>query len=142
MLSGMWMLYALTAALALSVSDMFRKLGSNFGDPFLSNLIFQTGAIMTAVLLWFAFSRKIEYDSLAFTYAFAGGVFISLFTLLFFRALDIGPGLSLVSPIVRIAGLVLVIAIGVLFLKEQLTWQMCFGVLLALGGVYLIFSAK
>lgn len=137
----MWMAYALAASVAISVSDLFRKLASNLNDPFFNNLIFQIGSVGMAVALWLVFSREIETNVRGIAYALSGGLLISIFTLFFFKALAVGPGVATVVPVVRVLGLLMVVTFGVLLFKEKLTWQLVLGILLALGGVYLIFSS-
>ena len=138
----MWMLYALGATLAISVSDLFRKLASSQSDPFLNNLVFQIGSIGMAIALWLLFSRKVELDSTNIVYDLAGGFLIAIFTALLFKSLALGPGVSVVIPFVRVGGLVLVVLLGVVFLKEKFTGTMVLGMALALAGVYLMFSSK
>lgn len=137
-----WIIYALGAISAVAVSDLFRKLGSNLKDPFLSNLIFQIGSITTAIMLWLIFSRKFESNSIGFLYAVIGGVLISIFTTFSFKALELGPGVSTVIPIIRVGGVLLVAILGVLIFRDKLTWNLALGILLAVCGVSLIFSAK
>lgn len=137
-----WIIYALGAISAVAVSDLFRKLGSNLKDPFLSNLIFQIGSITTAVILYLLFSRKFENNSIGVLFALIGGVLISVFTTLSFKALELGPGVSTVIPVIRVGGVLLVAILGVIIFRDKLTWSLVFGILLAVSGVYLIFSGK
>src|SRR4051812_985918 len=97
-----WLIFALGAISTGAVSDLFRKLGSNLKDPFLSNLIFQVGSVTTAIILYLLFSRKIEGNSQGILYALIGGILISIFTTFSFKALAGGPGVSTVIPVIRI----------------------------------------
>lgn len=137
-----WILYALGAISAVAVSDLFRKLGSNLKDPFLSNLIFQIGSITTAVILYMLFSRKFENNGSGLIFALIGGVLISIFTTFSFKALELGPGVSTVIPVIRVGGVLLVAILGVLLFRDRLTWSLILGIFLAVSGVYLIFSGK
>lgn len=137
-----WILYALGAISAVAVSDLFRKLGSNLKDPFLSNLIFQIGSITTAVILYLLFSRKFENNSHGVIFALIGGILISIFTTFSFKALELGPSVSTVIPVIRVGGVLLVAILGVLIFKDRITWSLVLGILLAISGVYLIFSGK
>jgi len=137
-----WIIYALGAISAVAVSDLFRKLGSNLKDPFLSNLIFQIGSITTAVTLWLIFSRKFESNNIGILYAIVGGILISIFTTFSFKALELGPGVSTVIPIIRVGGVLLVSILGIILFRDKFTWSLILGILLATTGVYLIFSGK
>jgi uncharacterized membrane protein len=135
-----WIIYALGAISANAFSDLFRKLGSALNDPFLSNLIFQSGAFLTSIILFLLFSRKYEGNPQFIFYAFIGGVLISIFTTLSFKALHVGPGVSTVMPIIRVGAVVLVALLGILILREKFTWNIAAGVTLACAGVYLLFT--
>lgn len=87
-----WIIYAIGAMGAAATSDLFRKLGSNLKDPFLANLLSQIGSVTMAIILFLLFSRKFENNTSGITYALLTGVFISIATTLFFKALSIGPG--------------------------------------------------
>src|SRR5437762_6582958 len=135
-----WFIYSLFAIFAGAFSDLFRKLGSNLKDPFLSNLIFQAGSFTTAIILFLLFSRKVEGNPKGMMYAIIGGILISIFTMFSFRALSTGPGVSIVIPILRIGTVILVATLGILLFREKFTWQIFFGILFSVIGVYLLFS--
>lgn len=136
-----WILYALGAISAVTVSDLFRKLGSNLKDPFFSNVIFQLGSFLTAVTLYLLFSRRLEGNPKGMMYAAIGGILISIFTTFSFKALSLGP-VSSVIPIIRIGGVLLVTILGIILFKEKLTLNLMVGVILAAVGLYLIFSSR
>ena len=125
-----------------AISDLFRKLGSNLKDPFLSNVIFQAGSFTTAILLYLFFSRKFEGNPKGMMYAVIGGILISIFTTFSFKALSDGPGVSTVIPVIRIGVVLLVVILGILLFKDKLTWNIIVGILLASTGVYLLFLNK
>ncbi len=135
-----WLIYALGAIVAIAVSDLFRKLGSNLKDPFLTNLMFQIGSITTAVTLYFLFSRKTENNPTGILYAIVGGILVSIFSTLSFKALSSGPGVSVVIPFMRVGGVIAVSILGVLIFREKITWNLLAGIMLASIGVYLIFQ--
>ena len=136
-----WIIYALGAISAVSISDLFRKLGTNLKDPFLSNLIFQAGSITTALILYLIFSRKLEGNPKGMMYALIGGALISIFTTFTFKALSLG-NVSTVIPVIRVGGVLVVAILGVLLFKDKITWSLILGIILATSGVYLIFSGK
>ena len=137
-----WIIYALGAISAVAVSDLFRKLGSNLKDPFLTNLIFQIGSITTAVTMYLLFSRRWEGNSKGVIYALIGGILISIFSALSFKALSTGPGVSIVIPVMRVGGVLLVAILGVLIFKEKMNVMNVIGLVLAAVGVYLLFSGN
>ena len=137
-----WIIFALGAISSGAISDLFRKLGSNLKDPFLSNLVFQVGSLTTAIILYMIFSRKIEGNSRGILYALIGGIFISIFTTFSFKALASGPDVSTVIPVIRIGVVILVILLGVILLKDKITWNLITGIILATVGVYLISLTK
>ena len=75
-------------------------------------------------------------------YALIGGFLISIFTTFTFKALELGPGVSTVIPVIRVGGVVLVAALGIILFRDKLTWNLMTGMILAVSGVYLIFSGK
>jgi uncharacterized membrane protein len=137
-----WVFYGVMAIVVVGFSDIARKLASNLHDPFYTNLIFQTGSFLITVLLYVLFSRRFEWQPKDMAIAVAGGMLISVFTLLSFKALDIGPGVSVVMPALRIGGVVLVAVLGVVLLHEKLSMQSFIGLLLSLAGIVLLFTSK
>lgn len=137
-----WITYALAAIGAEAAADIFRKLAVSLKDPFFVNLIFQSGAFIMAVFLYLLFSRKHIAAGNEVTYAFLGGLCISLFTILFLKALAIGPGIATVSPAIRIGVVIVVTLVGLFLFREKLTWNLITGIILASTGVYLIFLNK
>jgi len=134
-----WIIYALIAIGFGSLSDLFRKFGSTVKDPFLDNLVFETAAFITAIVLYMLFSRREVPHGNTMIYVIAGGICISLFTTFFFKTLSVGPGVSVVAPIVRAGALIVVAILGVILLHEKLTWNLVTGIVLACLGIYLMF---
>lgn len=137
-----WIIYSFIAIGVIGVSDLFRKLASHLQDPFFTNLIFQIASVTAAIILFLLFSRKVENNPRDIMYAILGGVTISLFSLISFKALSTGPGVSVVIPVLRIGGIALVVVLGILLLKEKLTLQTFFGLLFSAIGIYLLYLNK
>lgn len=137
-----WVVYTIFAILILGVSDILRKLAAYINDPFFANLMFQLGATSFALVTYLLFSRKIENNPQHILFAILGGITIAAFTLISFKALAIGPGVSVVMPVLRIGGVTLVAILGILVLKEKLTPQTLFGLIFSAIGIYLLFSNK
>jgi len=136
-----WIIYSLFAIAAIGISDLFRKLGSNLKDPLFTNILFQIGSLTTAVIMYFLFSRQTENNSKGIVYALIGGALISIFSAFSFKALSTGPGVSVVIPVLRIGGVILVATLGIILFKDKFTWQIFFGLVFSIVGVYLLFSS-
>lgn len=137
-----WIIYSLIAIGIIGVSDIFRKLASGLKDPFFANLIFQIASVTTALLLYLLFSRKTENNPRDIYYAILGGMTVSMFSLFSFKALATGPGISIVMPILRIGGIIAVVILGLLILKENVTTKSLFGLVLSILGIFLLFTSK
>lgn len=137
-----WIIYTLIAIGIVGVSDLFRKLASNLKDPFFTNLVFQLSATTFAVITYFIFSRKIENNPKDIIFAILGGLTIAAFSLFSFKALSTGPGVSVVIPTLRIGGITLLVVLGIIVLKEKLSFQTFIGLIFSAIGIYLLFSNK
>ena len=137
-----WFIYTLFAAVLLGGSDVFRKFASNLKDPFFGNLAFQLGAISTAVTLFLFFSRKIEHNPKDFGLAFIGGMMICLFSFFTIKAIAIGPGLSTIQPILRTAGMIIVVVLSVILFREKVSLQGVLGIILSIAGIALLYTSK
>jgi drug/metabolite transporter (DMT)-like permease len=138
-----WIWFAIGSAVALAAADILVKTGSSrlphswglflYGlGPFLLGLVW--------VLLrtdWQHFRPQQE------PYVWVGlgvGVSFTCVTIGLYAAFKAGGPLSLVSPTVRIGGLVLASLVGLIVFREPLTWRYVIGLILACAGVYLIIS--
>lgn len=128
------------AIVTLGTGDFLRKLASNIKDPIFTNLIFQTGAFTAAVII-FLMHRKTAGDSYSIVYALIGGALISIFSLISFKALSLGP-VSVVWPAIRVGGLAFVVILGIGVLREKLSIQTMLGFAFAVIGIYLLLSNK
>ncbi|HWY79352.1 MAG TPA: EamA family transporter [Candidatus Sulfotelmatobacter sp.] len=137
-----WIIYVIAAIGTGALADFFRKFGSAIKDPFLDNLLFQASAFITAIILYMLFSRKEVPNINVINFVILGGICVSLFTTFFFKALTLGPGVSTVAPLIRAGGIITVALLGVILLHEKCSWQLVGGVLLASGGIYLLFLNK
>ena len=133
-----WPIYALISALFAALTAILAKLGVE-GVP--STL---ATAIRTVVILLFAWSivfAKGEQQSLGalskrtLIFLVLSGITTGLSWLAYFRALQLGPA-SRVAPIDK-ASLALTVLLGVLILKEPLTWKLGVGVALIIAGTLL-----
>lgn len=137
-----WIIYGLIAIWMIALSDLCRKLVSNLKDPVFANFVFQVGAFSTALLVFLFTGGVIEKKPKVIAFGLIGGCLIALFSLFTIKALKIGPSLSVVMPSIRIGGVALVALLGILILKEKLSFQVLLGLIFSAIGVYLLFTIK
>lgn len=136
-----WIVTSLLAIGILGVSDLFRKLGAEIKYPVFANFIFQLSSFSTAAIL-FLMEKKVDNHNNGILYAVIGGILISVFSILSFKALHDGPGVSVVMPALRIGGVSLVAILGIIILREKLTTHTFLGLIFSAIGIYLLFSNK
>lgn len=134
-----WWLFALLSALFAALTTLFAKIGV---ESISSNL---ATAIRTVVILAIAWGLVLFEGQLpelfqisGKTYLFLGlsGLATGLSWLCYFKALQLGPA-SLVAPVDK-SGLVLILILSVLFLKEPLTWKAIAGTCLIVSGTLVL----
>ena len=136
-----WMVYAAVAAAALAAADVFVKMAAGKLPNSLGMLIY--GAVAFGIgLVWFVADRtrgELERASAAgVIYALGVGVAFSIVTVALYGAFRVGAPLSVTSPLVRLAGLLVASLCGVLIWNETMTTRYIMGLCLAGAGVYLI----
>ena len=136
-----WMLYAAGAAVALGVADVFVKLAAGKVSNSFGMLLY--GSVAFAIgLAWFVLDRGTPAPASApitgIASALAVGVAFSLVTVGLYGAFAAGAPLSVTSPIVRIGGLLVASACGLLIWSEPITLRYAVGQTLSVVGVYLI----
>ncbi len=138
-----WVVTSLIAIALSGTSDLLRKLAASIANPFVANLFFQMGAATAGIGMFLLFARGSALPSVRDgVTAFLGGFLIATFTYFSFRALSSGPGLSTVMPILRIGGVIFTVVLGLIVLRERLTWYTVAGLLLSSSGIYLLFKTS
>lgn len=136
-----WMLYATIAAAALAAADVFVKAAAGRLPNSLATLCYGSVAFCVG-LTWYAVDRlrgNTEPVSTAgVIYALGVGAAFSAVTAALYGAFRAGAPLSVTSPLVRLAGLVVASACGVWLWNEPVTPRYVAGLCLATAGVYLI----
>jgi uncharacterized membrane protein len=136
-----WMFYAAAAAAALAAADVFVKMAAGKLPNSLGTLIY--GAVAFGVgLTWFLADRArggLEHASTAgIVYALGVGVAFSAVAVALYGAFRAGAPLSVISPLVRLSGLIVSSLCGVLIWNEPVTPRYLLGLCLAITGVCLI----
>jgi drug/metabolite transporter (DMT)-like permease len=79
-------------------------------------------------------------EPLAVICALAVGVAFTLVTVGLYKAFGAGAPITIVSPLVRLGGLVLASITGLVLWQEPITGRCVLGVVLAIAGIYLIMT--
>ena len=136
-----WMIYAAVAATALAAADVFVKLAAGKLPNSLGTLLY--GSVAFGVgLTWYVTDRARNgaghASSACILYALGVGVAFSAVTVSLYGAFRAGAPLSVTSPLVRLAGLIVASLCGIVMWNEPVTPRYITGVCLAVAGVYLI----
>jgi bacterial/archaeal transporter family protein len=135
-----WLPYALACSVFLAIADFFIKLASPKISASMGMFIY--GATTFAVGLAWVSYLKITGQPFLITpsgllYSIAVGLSFSFVTILLYLTFA-HVSVSLGSPTIRLAGIVIASLLGILILGEPFTWRYALGILLAISGVALI----
>src|SRR5688500_16941330 len=136
-----WVVYAVGAAVALAVAGVLVKLAagklpSSFGLLLYGCVPFATG------LVWFLWDKSrngpMPVQPQAAVFAVGVGVAFTLVTIALYGAFRVGAPISMASPLIRLAGLLIASVVGVLFWKEGISVRYVIGMALSVIGIFLI----
>ena len=135
-----WLPYALACAIFLAAADFFIKLASNKISASMGMFVYGA-TTFTVGLLWVSY-LKITGQPLLITrtgllYSIAVGMAFSCVTILLYLTFA-RVSVSLGSPTIRVMGIVIASLLGILILREPITWRYAMGVILTIAGVALI----
>jgi len=135
-----WIPYAAVCAVFLASADFFVKLASSRISSSLGAMVYGL-TTLTAGLAWVLYERATGQPQFAtpqgWGYAFLVGLAFSGVTFLLyvtFTRVEVSVG----SPTIRLTAIVLASLLGILALREPVTWRYVLGVVLAVAGVALI----
>ena len=138
-----WIIYAFAAAIALAAADVFVKLASGKVSNSLGVLIYGscTFSMGLAWVLW----QKLHGASLhaqtsGLLAAIGVGISFALVTVALYITFAAGAPISLVSPSIRLGGLLVASFAGFVLWHEPLTLRYIMGIVLACSGIYLIIT--
>lgn len=138
-----WLAYAAVTAFFLASADCFIKLASGKISSSLGLLIYGACTFSTG-LGWVLLERfrgiPLHAQPVAYLYALGVGVSFSAVTVGLYATFGAGAPISLASPFVRLAGLVVASIVGLTLFSEPLTFRYTLGMLLIFGGLYLVIS--
>ena len=136
-----WFVYATWAALALAIADVLVKLAAGKLPSSLGLLLYGCVPFATGLVwFWWDKSRNVSMPAQpqAIVFAIGVGVAFTLVTIALYGAFRAGAPISVASPLIRLAGLLIASVVGVLFWKEGISVRYIVGMALSLAGIYLI----
>ena len=139
----MWIVFALSAAIAASLVVTLSKLGVKDVD---SSLAFAIEAVLILIVSWSVVIGQghlpdvTRIERRVWIYLVAAGVLTCVSSLCSFRALKLGNA-SQVSPLTNFS-LVFSVILAVVFLKEKINWQVIVGAVLMAAGAFMIAIAR
>ena len=138
-----WVFYTLGAALALAVADVFVKLAAGKITNSMAMLLYGSVPFLVGVL-WTVWDRVHGTTGtnhpVAIGFGLGVGVTYTLVTICLYLAFQAGAPISIASPVVRLGGLIVASAVGVLLWKEPLSGRYLAGLALACAGLYLMMT--
>jgi drug/metabolite transporter (DMT)-like permease len=138
-----WLPYAVLTSIALAAADVFVKLASGKISNSIGILIYG-GCTFLIGALWVAWERLRGDEQFAqlngILPAVGVGIAFALVTIGLYATFGAGAPISIASPIVRLAGLLIASAVGILFFHEAITWRYALGALLTIAGIYFILT--
>lgn len=139
-----WLTFALVTIIFYSLMDFFIKLSSDKIHSGLGGSIINL--VSTIVLLVFLFYSKLQGEKVLETkpggilYSTLAGISIGFATIFFLKMFATGTNLSVGVPLVRVGIVLLASVLGILFLKEAISFKYLIGFILAVIGLYLLIT--
>lgn len=136
-----WVVYAVGAAVALAVADVLVKLAAGKLPSSLGLLLYGCVPFATG-LIWFLWDKSrnvsMAVQPQAMVFAVGVGIAFTLVTIAMYAVFRAGAPISMASPLVRLAGLLVASVVGVLFWKEGISLRYVIGMALSVAGIFLI----
>lgn len=136
-----WIFYAWVSTVALAAADVFIKLAAGRVSNSVGVLVYG-GCTFSMGLAWFLWQRingvAQHVQPFGILSSVGVGVSFCLVTVGLYATFEAGAPISLASPLIRLGGLLIASAVGLLFWHEPLTLRYALGIALVCGGVYLI----
>lgn len=137
------LIYAVGAFVCIASADFFLKISVGRISSSLGTLVYAVTAVVPAAM-WVVWER---YNSVSQVITREGvltsmavGVCFSLVVVFLSLTFANGANLSMASPIIRLMGIVMASALGIVVLGETFSLRYLVGVLLTVGGIYFIIT--
>lgn len=139
----LWVVYAAITAFFLASADCFIKLAAGRISSSLGLLLYGACTFSTG-LIWVFLERlrgiPLHAQPVAYLYALGVGISFSAVTVGLYATFGAGAPISVASPLVRLAGLVVASIVGITLFGEPLTLRYVLGMALVFAGLYLILT--
>jgi transporter family protein len=134
-------LYAVGAFVCLASADFFLKLSAGRISSSLGTLVYAVTAVVPAAIwvAWQGFANvPLQITREGVLTSIMVGISFSLVVVFLSLTFASGANLSIATPTIRLLGIVLASALGILILREDFTWRYALGVALTFAGIYFI----
>jgi len=136
-----WFWYAVGAAVLYGAHQIFTKLAAEKISDGLGGFVVETSAALTILLYlaWLRYGGTWNQTSSApgVFYSVLTGICVGVGTIFFFVLFQKGGPLSAV-PMILAGGAALMAVAGLLFFKETASWPRLLGIVMAIGGLFLL----
>jgi bacterial/archaeal transporter family protein len=135
-----WLPYALACSIFLAGADFFVKLAANKISSSMGMFVYGATTFLVG-LLWVGYLKVTDQPLLitpaGLLYSIAVGLSFSFVTILLYLTFA-HVSVSLGSPTIRLAGILIASLLGILILGEPFTWRYALGILLTILGIVLV----
>ena len=138
-----WLLYPVGAALSLAAADFFLKLSSSRISSNLGTLIYALATIIPPVILLLvgrARGDALTYSGEGILFSVLMGISFSFVVVFLSLTFASGVNLSVGTPVIRMAGIIVASALGITIFGEGISVRYFIGFGLALLGIYFIIT--
>lgn len=128
-----WLLYAILASVTWGIWGILTKFISGDTGPFMTHLMFTTGAVITLPLI-IRNCKKEDFNIKGFMFGIGAGLIVVLGNVSVYQSFRMGGNASVVIPLTNLYPLVtIIIALGVF--KEKLNWLNAIGILVVVPAI-------
>jgi len=136
-----WFWYAVGAAILYGLHQVFTKMASDrIGDGVGGFVVEATAAasiLIYLAFLYFAGRWNQQVSTPGIVYSVLTGISVGIGTIFFFLLFRQGGPLSAV-PMILSGGAALMAVVGIFFFRESASWPRLLGIVMAIGGLYLL----
>ena len=140
-----WLFFISLAILVNAFLDMAFKMGGGKINEVAAALIANGISIIPPLLFFMLLIIKketIKASPQGIIWMCLAGLAIGVGSIFIIKAFAMGPNLSVISPIYRIATVIVASLIGILILKDTINLKYILGFVLSITGLYLLMTAK